>query len=76
MSMERSLDWKSRHRRPSSRYDGGLMERLTNYESLSHTLARLTDEELAALVAKAAPLHAGIGGRSVLLMIDSTPIFL
>jgi len=51
------------------------MERLTNYESLSNTLARLTDEELAALVVKAPPLHAGVGGRSVLLTIDSTPIF-
>jgi hypothetical protein len=51
------------------------MERLTNYASLSNTLARLTDEELAALVAKAPRLHAGVGGRSVLLTIDSTPIF-
>jgi hypothetical protein len=51
------------------------MKRLTNYASLSNTLARLTDEELAALVAKAPPLHAGVGGRSVLLTIDSTPIF-
>ena len=51
------------------------MKRLTNYASISSTLARLTDEELAALVAKAPPLHAGVGGRSVLLTIDSTPIF-
>jgi hypothetical protein len=51
------------------------MERLTNYASLSNTLARLTDEELAALVAKAPPVHAGVGGRSVVLTIDSTPIF-
>ena len=51
------------------------MERLTNYESLSHTLARLTDEELAAPVANAPLLHAGVGGRSVLLTIDSTPVF-
>jgi hypothetical protein len=51
------------------------MERLTTYASLSNALARLTDEELAALVARAPPLHAGVGGRSVLLTIDSTPIF-
>src|ERR1700689_44931 len=51
------------------------MERLTNYASLSNALARLTDEELAAIVAKAPPLHSGVGGRSVLLTIDSTPIF-
>jgi hypothetical protein len=51
------------------------MERLTKCASLSNTLAGLTDEELAALVAKAPRLHAGVGGRSVLLKIDSTPIF-
>jgi len=51
------------------------MERLTNYASLSSALAGLTDEELAALVAKAPLLHAGVGGRSVLVTIDSTPIF-
>ena len=51
------------------------MDRLTNYASLSNTLARLTDEELVALVAKAPSLQAGVGGRSVLLTIDSTPIF-
>jgi hypothetical protein len=51
------------------------MTRLTNYASLSNTLAHVTDEDLAALVATAPPLHAGVGGRSVLLTIDSTPIF-
>jgi hypothetical protein len=51
------------------------MKRLTNYASLSSTLARLTDEELAALLERAPPLHAGVGGRSVILTIDSTPIF-
>jgi hypothetical protein len=51
------------------------MKRLTNYSALSNTLARLTDEELSALVANARPLHAGVGGSSVLLTIDSTPIF-
>jgi hypothetical protein len=45
------------------------------YASRSDTLTRLPGEELAALVAKAPPLHAGVGGRSVLLTIDSTPIF-
>src|ERR1700722_19665749 len=51
------------------------MERFTNYASLSSALARLADEELAAIVAKAPPLHSGVGGRSFLLKIDSTPIF-
>jgi len=37
------------------------MERLTNYASLSNRLARFTDEELAALVANAPLLHAGVG---------------
>ena len=51
------------------------MDRLINYASLSNTLARLTDEELVTLVAKAPSLHSGVGGRSVVLTIDSTPIF-
>lgn len=51
------------------------MDRLANCAALSNTLARLTDEELVALMAKAQPLHAGVGGRSILLTIDSTPIF-
>ena len=51
------------------------MNHLTNYASLSEALARLTDNELAALVAEAPLLHAGVGGRSVLVTIDSTPIF-
>jgi hypothetical protein len=51
------------------------MDRVTDCASLSNTLARLTDEELVALVAKATSLHAGVGGRSVVLTIDSTPIF-
>src|SRR5687767_2396732 len=48
---------------------------LHDYASISEILARLTDNELAALVAKAPLLHAGVGGRSVLVTIDSTPIF-
>jgi hypothetical protein len=51
------------------------MDRLTNYSSLSNTLARLSDEELVTLVAQAPFRHSDVGGRSVLLMIDSTPIF-
>jgi len=51
------------------------MDRLANYASLSNTLARLTDEELVALVAQAPSVHAGVGGRSVVLTIDATPIF-
>jgi hypothetical protein len=69
---------KQRRMAPHHRVDvdnGGSMERLTNYAPLSGALARLTDEELAALVAEAPLLHAGVGGRSVLVTIDSTPIF-
>jgi hypothetical protein len=49
--------------------------RLARYAALSDTLARLTGAELAALVAQAPLLHTGVGGRSVLLTIDATPIF-
>jgi hypothetical protein len=51
------------------------MGRLTNYASVSGALARLSEEELTRRLANAPSLHAGVGGRSVLLTIDSTPIF-
>jgi hypothetical protein len=51
------------------------MERLSHYALLSNALAGFTDDELAAILAKAQPLHSGVGGRSVLLTLDSTPIF-
>jgi len=51
------------------------MDRRTTYATLSNTLRRLTDDELVALVANARPLHQGVGGRSVVLTIDSIPIF-
>jgi hypothetical protein len=52
------------------------MDRLSARASLSDTLARLTDDELATLVGEAPSLHPSVGGRSVVLVtIDSTPVF-
>lgn len=51
------------------------MGRFATCASISDTLTRLTDERLAALIADAPSLHVGVGGRSVALAIDSSPVF-
>ncbi|MEU8585980.1 protein kinase family protein [Streptomyces sp. NPDC048664] len=49
--------------------------RLVRHGDVSTSLAVLSDEELAALVAGATPLGAGIGGRGALLRVDGVPVF-
>jgi hypothetical protein len=51
------------------------MKRLDRFSSLSKELASWNDEELAARVACAPQIHQGIGGRSALLTVDETPVF-
>lgn len=49
--------------------------RLTKYSSLSLTLASLSNKRLKQILAEAKPLHEGIGGKSMLIFIDKTPVF-
>ncbi|MEE1831440.1 protein kinase family protein [Streptomyces sp. SP17KL33] len=49
--------------------------RLATHRTVSATLARCGDRELRKLVATATPLGTGIGGTSVLLDVDGTPVF-
>ncbi|MEU7481388.1 hypothetical protein AB0A63_35805 [Lentzea sp. NPDC042327] len=49
--------------------------RVAAHGAVSTALAGLGDEELAALVAAARPLGAGIGGTSALLHVDGVPVF-
>ena len=49
--------------------------RLTAHRAVSAALARSGEEELRELVDAATPLGSGIGGTSVLLDIDGTPVF-
>ncbi|MCX4459049.1 protein kinase family protein [Streptomyces sp. NBC_01340] len=49
--------------------------RAGTYGDVSTALALYGDHELAELVAGATPLGRGIGGRSALLDVDGTPVF-
>ncbi|MFJ2651483.1 protein kinase family protein [Streptomyces sp. NPDC087420] len=49
--------------------------RLAAHGAVSTSLALLSDDELHALVDTAAPLGTGIGGKSALLDVDGTPVF-
>ncbi|MFM9558245.1 MULTISPECIES: protein kinase family protein [Streptomyces] len=49
--------------------------RLTSHRAASAALARLGEGELRELVDAATPLGSGIGGTSVLLDVDGTPVF-
>lgn len=50
-------------------------ERLTAYSAVSTSLALHSDRGLGELVDTAAPLGSGIGGRSALLEVAGTPVF-
>ncbi|MGW7417212.1 protein kinase family protein [Streptomyces sp. NPDC054863] len=49
--------------------------RTSAYSTVSTSLALYSDRELGELLDTAAPLGSGIGGRSALLEIDGTPVF-
>jgi hypothetical protein len=50
-------------------------DRVKAYSRISTELACLSDVQLSALLDKAAPMHAGIGGKSALMTINDTPVF-
>jgi hypothetical protein len=49
--------------------------RTSTYSAVSTALALLSDRQLGELVDNAKPLGSGIGGTSVLLDIEGTPVF-
>ncbi|WNZ06739.1 protein kinase family protein [Streptomyces sp. 11x1] len=49
--------------------------RLATHAAVAASLARCGDRELRELVDAATPLGSGIGGTSVLLDVDATPVF-
>ncbi len=49
--------------------------RLAGYGTVSTRLSLLSDHRLGEVVAAAAPLGSGIGGRSAELDVDGTPVF-
>ncbi len=65
---------------PDSRFLGDTSSRshgarLATYSAVSAALDKYGDDELGALVRGAAPLGSGIGGRSALLDVDGTQVF-
>jgi len=52
-----------------------LTERLADHARLSKSLGQLSDRALAALLGQAKNLNCGIGGRSSVLEIDGTAVF-
>ena len=51
------------------------MQRTKLYSQLSTSLACLSNEKLKQILADAKPMHEGIGGKSALISIDDTPVF-
>src|SRR6202040_1869852 len=49
--------------------------RIKQYNTVSTSLACLSNERLKQILAAAKPMHEGIGGKSALISIDETPVF-
>ncbi len=51
------------------------MQRLKQYSKVSTSLACLSNEKLKQILADSKPMHEGIGGKSALIVIGNTPVF-
>ena len=51
------------------------MQRIKLYGQISTSLTALSNEKLKQIVANGKPMHEGIGGKSALISIDDTPVF-
>lgn len=51
------------------------MQRIKLYGQVSTSLAALSNEKLKQILADGKPMHEGIGGKSDLISIDDTPVF-
>jgi hypothetical protein len=51
------------------------MQRIKQYSSVSTSLACLSNEKLKQILVDGKPMHEGIGGKSALISIDDTPVF-
>jgi hypothetical protein len=49
--------------------------RIKQYSKVSTNLACLSNEKLKQILADAKPMHEGIGGKSALISIDDSPVF-
>lgn len=51
------------------------MQRIKQYSKVSTSLACVSNEKLKLILADSKPMHEGIGGKSALIYIDETPVF-
>ena len=51
------------------------MQRIIRYSQISTSLAVLSNQKLKQILADGKPMHEGIGGKSVLVYINDTPVF-
>lgn len=51
------------------------MQRNKQHNKISTSLACLSNEKLKQILADSKPMHEGIGGKSALISIDDTPVF-
>ena len=52
-----------------------ITERQQTYNKISNTLACMSNKQLEYLLADGKAMHKGIGGTSLQIEIDNTPIF-
>jgi hypothetical protein len=51
------------------------MQRIKLYSQISTSLACLNNEKLKQILADSKPMHEAIGGKSVLISTEDTPVF-
>lgn len=51
------------------------MQRIKQYSSVSTSLACMSNEKLKQILADGKPMHEGIGGKSALISVNDTPVF-
>lgn len=51
------------------------MQRIKLYAQISTSFAALSNEKLKQILVDSKPMHESIGGKSALISIDDTPIF-
>lgn len=51
------------------------MQRIKLYGQISTSLACLSNAQIKQILANSKPMHEGIGGKSALISIDGTPVF-
>lgn len=51
------------------------MQRIKLYSQISTSLSALSNEKLKQILADGKPMHEGIGGKSALISINDTPVF-